>query len=105
MGGEPRRLPKIKKKQVDYIAVKPCVILIRTKVVVKETPGLVTIPNSGELVSNSYLPVSVGIVRKQKKKGFILKSREMSIMIAAPMETFDRPAKKVTGVPPGTMNK
>ena len=107
MTGRRSKASKMKMKQVDFITVEICVTILKTKVVAKGTSRLVTVQSnrSEESVSNSSLPVSSEIVRKQKVDGFFLKARDLSITLSAPIETLEKPTKKVTCVPPGTTNK
>ena len=79
--------------------VEICVILRKSKVVLKDTPQVVTVQTSGSISNASET------VRKRKQEGFVFKARDLSVTLYAPIEIMERPTSKITCVPPGKTNK
>ena len=98
-GRKSKATNKTKKKRVDHVVVEICVILWKSKVVLKDTPQVVTVQTSGSISNASET------VRKRKQEGFVFKARDLSVTLYAPIEIMERPTTKVTCVPPGKTNK
>ena len=90
---------KAKTKRIDHIVLELCVILMKTKVVARDTPRLVTVCLT-EFVSNSSQTI-----KKRRPEGFTFKAKDLSITLHAPIEVLERPTSKVTCVPISKTNK
>ena len=104
-GRLPKATSKIKRRQVECVIIELCVILTKRKVVVKDTPRVVTVQTVQCNQSSGSISNASETVRKRKQEGFVFKARDLSVTLYAPIEVLERPTSKVTCVPPGKTNK